>query len=319
MNIEESEKIRLLIREAIQKFGFSQAEYKLVRHNENITCKVMDGRNAYSLRIHHPVEGFNADLLYREYSSRDYIQGEADLLVHMRKHGFPELQEPLVGTDGNYIQILSDGSPAMLLRWLEGRTITKEEGSRYTDEIGKMAVRIHQASKGFKGIRIQYDEEMIDRLMEEICAAAENGHLTRTAAGICIGELGTIRNAIDRLYSEDRDPGIIHADLGFENILLTEKGLIPIDFSLSGYGCHAQEAGMILSDYQKEEDHRNVLEGFRQGGEEIDKLDAKLFLSLSVLMFICAQHEKYHGEQWFQDAITRWCRDLFTHGDNQNI
>ena len=128
-----------------------------------------------------------------------------------------------------------------------------------------------------------------------------------------MGELGAIGNAIDRLAGEGRNSGVIHADLGFGNILLTENGLIPIDFSLSGYGCFAQDAGMILSNYQKDEDRKNVLEGFRQGGEAVDEWDAALFLSLSVLLFIGAQHSKYHREQWFQDAVARWCQDLFTH------
>ena len=311
--MEISEKIRSLIDEALQKFGLFEAEYELVRHNENITCKVTNGDKSYSLRIHSPVEGFNTDLLCRNYSSREYMQGEVDLLIYMRGNGFPELQEPIAGSDGHCIQTMSDGSSAMLLRWLEGRTLTKEEGSHYAAEIGKMAARFHQASKGFKGTRILYDQELTDRLIEEIRTAAESDHLTRTAADICIGELGAIKNAISRLESQSVSSGIIHADLGFGNILLTENGLIPIDLSLSGYGCYAQDAGMIQSNYKKEEDCLIVLDGFRQGGENVDKTDASLFLSLSVLLFICAQHAKYCNEQWFQDAVKRWCKDLFTH------
>ena len=184
--MEGSEKIRSLINEALQKFGLSAAEYELVRHNENITCKVTNGDKAYSLRIHSPVEGYNTDLLCRNYSSREYMQGEVDLLIYMRDHGFPELQEPIAGSDGHFIQTMSDGSSAMLLSWLEGRTLTKEEGPRYAAEIGKMAAKIHQASKGFEGIRIHYDREMTDRLIEEIRTAAKSDHLTQTAADICI-------------------------------------------------------------------------------------------------------------------------------------
>ena len=272
-----------------------------------------NGDKACSLRIHSPVEGYNTGLLCRKYSSHEYMQGEVDLLIYMRVHGFPELQQPIAGPDGCCIQTMSDGSSAMLLSWLEGRTLTKEEGSRYAVEIGKMAAKIHQASKGFKGIRIHYDREMTDRLIEEIRTAAKSDHLTQTVADICTGELGAIKNAINRLESHSESSGIIHADLGFGNILLTENGLIPIDFSLSGYGCYAQDAGMIQANYQKEEDCLSVLDGLCQGGEMVDRSDAALFLSLSVLLFICTQHAKYHNEQWFKDAVARWCKDLFTH------
>src|SRR5690554_6037132 len=117
MHKDEKERID----EALQRFGIETAEYNLLRHNENITCKVCTADKTYSLRIHCPVDDFNTRLVTGSYDAYDQFQDEVELLWYMREHGFPELQEPVAGPDGKWVYRLSDGSPAMLLRWVPGR------------------------------------------------------------------------------------------------------------------------------------------------------------------------------------------------------
>ncbi|RXE60400.1 phosphotransferase [Acetivibrio mesophilus] len=225
-----------------------------------------------------------------------------------------ELQEPIAGPDGKRIYRLSDGSPAMLLSWIPGRPIEESEGKQYAEKLGKLAAKIHLSSKGFSGRRCAYDELLVDRLMEEIHSAVHCGHITPKAGDICMKELKVIRTAVCRLKDDAEHYGIIHSDLGFGNVLVSDNELIPIDFSLSGYGCHAQEAGMLQSNYQDEESQYLVLQGLRESGENIDEKDAEVFISMSVLLFICSQHGRYVSEKWFSEAMERWCNTLFIHG-----
>jgi len=224
------------------------------------------------------------------------------------------LQEPVAGPDGKRIYRLSDGSPAMLLSWIPGRPIEESEGKKYAGKLGKLAAKIHLSSKGFSGRRCAYDELLVDRLIEEIDSAVNCVHITPKAGDICIRELRMIRAAVSRLKEDTEHFGIIHSDLGFGNILVSDNELIPIDFSLSGFGCYAQEAGMLQSNYQDEESRHLVLQGLRESGEEINEEDAELFISMSVLLFICSQHGRYYSERWFSEAMERWCNTLFIHG-----
>jgi len=48
-----------LIDEALRLFGIENAECTMLRHNENITCKIWTSDKTYFLRIHNPVEDFN--------------------------------------------------------------------------------------------------------------------------------------------------------------------------------------------------------------------------------------------------------------------
>lgn len=303
-----------LIDKALQLFGIDAAECTILRHNENISCKVCAPDKTYSLRIHCPVDDFNTTLVNFEYDAYEQFQDEAELLCYMREHGFPELQEPIAGPDGRLIYRLSDGSPAMLLSWIPGRPIEEAEGKKYARELRKLAAKIHLSSKGFFGRRCSYDELLVDRLAEEVCSAVDCGHISPSAGDTCTKELRAIRTAISRLKEDGRHYGILHSDLGFGNVLVSDNQLIPIDFSLSGFGCYAQEAGMLQSNYQDEESRRLVLQGLAESGEEIDEKDAELFISLSVLLFICSQHGRYFSEGWFSEAMERWCSTLFIHG-----
>lgn len=308
-----NEKEKKLIEEALQLFSIEGAEYTMLRHNENISCKVCVSDKNYSFRIHCPVEEFNTNLVNCGYDAYKQFQDEVELICYMREHGFPELQEPVAGPDGKFIYKLSDGSPAMLLSWISGRPIEESEGKKHARELGRLAARIHLSSKGFSGRRISYDEPLIDRLIDEIGSAVNCGHISPNKGDICINELKMIRSAISRLKEDKEHYGIIHADLSFGNIIVSDTGLIPIDFSFSGYGCYAQEAGMLLSNYQDDESCRLLLQGLAESGEKIDEKDAELFLSLSVLLFICAQHGRYYSESWFSNAMERWCNTLFIH------
>ena len=60
----------------------------MLRHNENITCRVCTSAKDYSLRIHCPVEDFNTSLVTYGYDAYELFQSEVDLLRYMRDHGF---------------------------------------------------------------------------------------------------------------------------------------------------------------------------------------------------------------------------------------
>lgn len=149
-------------------------------------------------------------------------------------------------------------------------------------------------------------------MMEEIRLASSLGHITEEAGLKCLKELETIKATQRRLESAF-GPSVIHADLSLGNILITEQGLVPIDFSLSGYGSLAQEDGMLMSNYRDDESCQKLLDGFDKAGVKIDATDADIFLSYSVLLFICSHHNKVFREEWFGNALKMWCENMFVH------
>ena len=70
---------------------------------------------------------------------------------------------------------------------------------------------------------------------------------------------------------------------------------------------------MIMANYQDEDSLGEILLGFEDGGVQINKEDSEMFLAYSVLLFICMQHGKCCREEWFGQAMKRWCTTLFVH------
>ena len=301
-----------LIREALRSYAMEKASYELIRHNENITCKVDHDGNLYVLRIHCPVEGFVPSIVTEGIDASRLFQSEVDLLRYMAENGFEDVQKPLSAVSGEYIAKLENGSPVMMLTWVDGYPIPQKDRKNYAKDIATLACRIHLAAKGFTGERPHYDAALTDRMIHEIHNAAASSHIKERDSAVCIRELRVIRETQQWLDSHE-EPSIIHADLGLTNILVTGKGLLPIDFSFAGYAHLAQEAGMLLSNYTDDDSMKAILCGFESDGKHIKKEDAELFLSYSVLLFICMQHGKCCREEWFGHSMKRWCTTLFIH------
>lgn len=299
-----------IILEALDAYAMREAKFELIRHNENITCQVEYNGCKYVLRIHKPIDGFTTSLVTNNKNEDLLIQNEVKLLLHMKNNGFDSLQSPIINRFGNYVTKLNDGTMAMLLTWVDGDPIKREEISKYALELGKLACRIHQAAKGFEGERIEYDNALCDRMIKEIDQAILLGHIKEETGLKCKSELEVIK-MVQMKYEEDIC--IIHADLNSTNVLVTDKGLIPIDFSLAGYGSLAQEAGMLMSNFYDDESCQELLSGFRKSRQIIDPRDADIFLSYSVLLFICSQHHRIYREEWFKESLNYWCDNLFIH------
>ena len=301
-----------MILAALQAYGMEDAGYELIRQNENITCRVDRNGTLYALRIHSPAEGFRTSIAAGGESDAELFRSEAELLLYMGRNGLEGLQEPVPNLAGEYVTEMENGVPAMLLSWVDGRPLTGEEGKTYAEEIGSLACRIHRAAGDFTGKRLHYDNALSDRMIGEIRRAVSLQHISEDAGRICIRELEAVKALQTRLETRTA-PTVIHADLGLDNILITDRGLIPIDFSLSGYASLAQEAGMLLSNYQEKGTIASLLNGFAKSGEQVDAAEAEVFLSYSVLLFICSQQDRFFHEEWFGDAMKRWCTTLFVH------
>ncbi|MDW7656903.1 MAG: phosphotransferase [Bacillota bacterium] len=301
-----------LVREAMAYYDLANPHTEMIRQNENLTCRIIDGNNAYALRIRCPAQGFSLKIFGDQATAYQLMRGETDLLLHLSRTGSFPLQTPVLTKGGDPVCILSDGSPACLLHWLEGETLKAEDGNRCAHALGVLAARIHKAAEGFSGTRLHYSQELIRAMQKEIDVALLASHLTARHASICRGALNEISAVMTCLDGDATSKGLIHADLGFNNVLCTPNGLAPIDFSLSGYGYKAQECGMIASNYSDTGQRQAVYDGYAEiSGTVFDPHHTEAFFALSVLLFITSQHERFYRDEWFAPAMDRWCNTCF--------
>lgn len=295
-----------LLKEALSLYDFENPISDFIRHNENMTYKIQDGKKKYVLRIHIPKKDFDLSLF-----PKDRVSEAVNLLLYINNNSDMLIQKPIKNKNGEYITTLSNHELVTVLSWIEGDALSKETAKSRAYDIALMATRLHKAMKGFMGNLPKYDELMVDRVKLKIQEAVNMNHINTEQGNICILMLNKIRMTILKLKDSD-NYDVIHADLGFGNIIDSEGSLVPIDFSLAGYGAYAQECGMIASNYSSDDDLLKIIEGFHQGNESISSKDAKIFLAFSVLLFIGAQHSRYYQEEWFIQGMHRWKETIFS-------
>lgn len=279
-----------LLTEAMAAFGLHQAVF--IQQHENAVYQA-DGQ--YLLRIHRAAEGLTAD------HDPDKRLAELAFLTHLTDKGL-YVQRPIAEAT------LSDGTMATLLTWLDGHHITEAEFTpEMQQQIGIMTAHLHLAAQGF-------DHPAMRRY--------DAAHVSRTAAGIRSmgeryglnpGEIDVTCQAAqvieDRLRSAAGEFVPIHCDLSQSNILLTECGLAPIDFSLFGLGHPMHDLGILLGNVSTLAQRKAIADGYVHAGGDIDLplLDAGITLGLLECMVFHA--DVWPKEDWFAPRLTRWVKD----------
>ena len=103
--------------ETLSRYGLEGANAEFIRHNENLTYNI---GGEYLLRIHKPKDGFSAESVFCGYDRTALRRTELELLKHLHDKGMT-VQLPVQNADGDLVTVLSDGTAATMLKWIEGR------------------------------------------------------------------------------------------------------------------------------------------------------------------------------------------------------
>jgi homoserine kinase type II len=159
------------------------------------------------------------------------VKRELDLLLFLRKHGFP-CPQPLADRKGRYYREVG-GKCLSVYRWLEGRSIAPERLTMaQLEAIGRVLADLHSIGKSYKkGIENRFSYERIADLWGEV-----RDRLPAYFRRI----VRTLDDEADYLqhYLENKLPkGIIHGDLFTDNLLLKgEKVIAVLDFEAACRG-----------------------------------------------------------------------------------
>lgn len=283
-----------LLQESLRMFNLVGADAEFLQHNENLTYRV-DGR--YLLRIHKAAEGLQVD------HDPDKRRAELAFLRHLAGKGL-HVQQPIAET------VLPGGAMATLLTWLEGHRISEAEFTpELQHQIGSMVARLHQAAADFQhpGLR-RYDAAHVLDQIGAIRQMGERHHLNMDEIDAAHQAAKMIAERLDRASGEFI---AIHCDLSQSNMLLTECGTTPIDFSLCGLGHPMHDLSVLLGNTSTQAQRHAFAEGYVQAGGQIDLplLDAGLALGLLEALVIHAN--SWPREPWFAPRLTRWAEEMF--------
>lgn len=308
-----------MIQEALAQYEFINPKLDFIRHNENITYKVTDEVATYVLRVHKPVEGFSLGILQQDSDIFKYIESEMQLIEYAEKHMKTPMQKPKLNKSGQLVSVLADGTYATVLKWVQGDTLNNVS---MTDEIGEaigtMVAELHQCfgkltiddEHDIK--RYRYDQKMLGLIEDELSEIVNKGQINQEKVDIIADTVCVIKAVMDELDVKKSMSGIIHADMSPTNLLFSDGHIVPIDFSLSGFGCHYMDIGLIISNYKENHIKKGIISGYEKITKEAVPLPyVETFFALGVILFIACQHDKIHALDWFDAALERWCKTIF--------
>lgn len=237
-----------LIADAIARFGLpDESRATFVRHGENTTYNIAvpDGRR-FALRVHRP-----------GYQSPDAIRSE---LAWMQSLRCDDVRTPtsLLGLDGDPLQTATSSSgcrrTAVLLEWIDGTPLSEVGEVEQWERLGELMARIHEHARAFERpvwfTRPPWDAEALVGDNPR-WGPPDPDHIFKTndraALEACRVE---VRARLEAIGTGPDRFGLIHGDLGFENVLVSDEGtVVIIDFDDSGCSWYVHEFAVALYPY----------------------------------------------------------------------
>lgn len=222
---------------------------------QNPHCKSLNTLANYAIEVTDP-NGQYALKLYHDNRTREDVQWELDLTIHLIRCGVP-VAKPIQGKNGYLQTITFDGveRTALLFVWAPGEK-PKPKISTYL-LLGAAAAQLHQAADTFSSSlkREKYDiYELIDEQLERMKEPLHE-----------IQEWQRMYDLAERLKAyltkSKLDYGICHMDLTLDNIHLNEHKLTIFDLDSAAESFRAIEPyGIKIS---SEPNFQAWLEGYR--------------------------------------------------------
>ncbi len=295
------------IEEALSSYAMPGAAYKLIRHNENMTCNIED---KYLLRIHKSKDGFDTTEFYRGADMREIHENELRFIEHLGRYDIC-VQTPIYNKDKNLVTELSDGTLSTMLTWLPGRIVEKTDlDADLGYKLGEMTAKLHIASKEYcsKGY-ISYDESLCIRMSDRLAKYLGQNEIEPEHIQIMIEALIYIGN---KLKQTENEYILVHSDLSMSNVLITDRGLAPIDFSLLGYSTPMLDFGSIYAISADEAFRTGAIKGYEANMQKlVNRLMIDCCFALQILLSIVLHIELWKNEEWFKKRLPEWCEEVF--------
>lgn len=305
--------------EALARYGLEGADVEFIRHNENITYRVIDPRSNRQLllRIHRPAGAFSLELFGASRHTKEALCAEMQIVECLGRTTDIPVQEPVRSDSGELVTRLQDGTPVTLLTWVSGNTLSDVELSSVTlQRVGEAVAQLHRFSEDhpdrWRDQRYDYGEGMLPHIRARIFAARDVGALSLEQATAAEKAIQEIARRMRELNEMAGTRGLIHSDLSKSNLVLCERGIAPIDFCLCGYGHFAMDLGSLCSHFDSPGDRADILRGYARvhpGG--IHPYFIEPFFAMQILLFIATHYGMAAQWNWFSGAMARWVNDAF--------
>lgn len=253
---------------------------RCLRDYWNAVFRVRHEGRTYLLRVHSPL-----------YHDARGVASELEWLLALRRDTELPVAQPIRDRRGKLVPVLDlpglGRRACTLLSWVEGRRLARFGVPSYA-KLGALTAELHAHAVSWKRprgfVRPRWDASSFSRYVFQ-------PHDERGWRGLPRATRRLFRSVIERVEGVERalsvtHPrafGLVHADLHRGNVLATPRGLVPIDFDDSGFGCHLYDLAVTLTQELKSASSPHaaaLIAGYRS----VRPLDPELVLHLDTFV-----------------------------------
>jgi Ser/Thr protein kinase RdoA (MazF antagonist) len=245
---------------------------EFVRHGENTTYRVLRQEGDWALRLARP-----------GYQSLEAIRSEIRWMHELNETG---VATPAVirGRDGDIVQLVPhpDGRMrvAVAFTWVEGLPLPEVDSLGAWKRLGEIMARIHEHGRRWRKpqgfVRPAWDVEALVGDSPRWGSPFPPGVWSAEDMRLLQAAREAVRERLHALGQGEHRYGLIHADLGFENVLVRPDGsTVVIDFDDSGPSWYLYDLASALYPFEDEsgfaEREKALVAGYRSVGSLPDE------------------------------------------------
>ncbi|MCM3628378.1 phosphotransferase [Paenibacillus glycanilyticus] len=312
------------MKDALAKYPFRKPVGELIRHNENVTYKVIEEASGetYLLRLHKPIASSMAGV----QNSIKAVQSELDFLMAWSAHSALPVQTPVPNRQGSLVTTVDcqhEEVACSILRWIDGEIVSKQDfnNEESARTLGILIADLHRFSQRYKPesdmVRQSYGMEWTNSLLTKMRDGHERGILTAEEFRSIELTLFMIMDRMNGWEKKQDSWGFIHADLNYSNLISSSKGISFIDFGLSGHGYYAMDVAMgallVPGAYRDA-----LLSGYTSlHGKSIDHIQLEAFMFLAIMGYYAFVLDQPDKHSWIRSHITghieHFCKPMLNH------
>jgi Ser/Thr protein kinase RdoA (MazF antagonist) len=245
----------------------------------------------------------------------DCIKSELNWLISLAENG-NEVQRPVHARHGALVaQVEAHGRlvPCTLLSWVEGELFDENRHNRpeIARSYGSLTARLHNHAASWTPpqdfIRPAQDASHFQRLFSQFKKALQWGLIQSEDWPILSTACAQIVRDTESFEDLPGQWGLIHADLHVGNILVRGARVLPIDFSLCGWGSFLFDTSIALLGGLPARLRPSFLQGYRALRPFAEELLAQVevYALVGVLSYCSYQVENPENHEWLVARIPR--------------
>jgi Ser/Thr protein kinase RdoA (MazF antagonist) len=266
------------VTQVLNAYGLETASITTLRHLGNYVAKVEHEGQTFGLRICVPE------------TKPERLQVELEWLEALSRDTPLSVPQPIKNKEGEFVTKLSDRH-ALVFTWVEGEPVSRHISVSVAAQIGELMATLHEHAHRYQPkhyVGPVYDAEWLN--------GEQSWWKTRAITDIGIEDFIQLSPAIDGLSKRmnalrnSKHFGLIHSDLHFGNILLSNGKTNVIDFDGCALGFYAFDIAVTENEFMDYDNGKELVAAFRKAyetktGQQVSK-DADLFRIASNVVFL---------------------------------